>query len=219
MKFNNSEIEALVSAIADEVIKKIIFHVPGIDLETEKQEEQKRESKTKKENERKRAFGRKGGCYGGYAGTETEYDIMNRIVADHPEIRLRNEDEIFVRTKRGVLCCENAALYMIHKGADNGKLFSEVLDVAIAARMHEYGFGLSAPALIMLFRVLCLHSYKHEKVKELLIDIMRKNTVNSITVLAKATEKYTQRKVGDMRVMYIESLLAEYPGIRNQFSA
>lgn len=153
-----------------------------------------------------------------YVGKESEYTILNRVIAAHPEIRLRNENEIFINNMKGVLCCENAALYMIHKADDNGKLFSEVLDVAIAARMHEYGFGLSAPALIMIFRILCLHNYNHRKVKELLIEILRKDTVNSITVLAKATEKYTQRNVHDQRVMYIESLLAEHPGIKNQFS-
>lgn len=153
-----------------------------------------------------------------YNGTDEEAEIMARVVAAHPEIRMRNENETFVRTKIGVLTCENAAMWMIHKANDNGKLFGETLDVAIAAHMHENANGLCAPALLMIFRILALHpsARVHKKVKELLIDILRKNTVNSITVLAKATEKYTQRNVNDQRVMYLEELLAEFPGIRNQ---
>lgn len=153
-----------------------------------------------------------------YNGTDAEYEILNKIVADRPQIRLRNEDEVYVKTKVGVLCCENVALYMIKKGADNGKLLAETLDIAIAAHMHEVHNGLCAAALITIFRLLCLHQRKnHNKVKEFLVEIMQKNTINSLTVLAKATEKYTQRTPADMRVMYVESLLAEHPGIRDQF--
>lgn len=154
-----------------------------------------------------------------YDGTETDAEILNRIVAKHPEIRLRNESENHVHMKEGVLTCENAAMWMIHKSADNGKLFDETLDVAIATHLHENGNGLCAPTLLMIWRILALHNYNHAKVKDALIEILRKDTVNAITVLAKATEKYTQRNVHDQRVMYIESLLAEHPGIKNQFSA
>lgn len=153
-----------------------------------------------------------------YQGTEMDYEILNRIVADHPEIRMRNEDEVYTKVKKGVLCCENSCLYMIHKADDNGKTFSEVLDIAISAQMHENGSGLTTAALIMIFRLLLLHQRRnHTKVKELVTEIMRKNTVNSITVLAKATEKYTQRSLCDMRVMYVESLLAKNDGICDQF--
>ena len=151
-----------------------------------------------------------------YGGTETDAEMLIRIVANHPEIRLRDESETYVCMKAGVLTCENAAMWMIHKSADNGKLFSETLDVAIAAHLHENGNGLCAPTLLMIWRVLALHNYNHGKVKEALIDLLRKNTVNAITVLAKATERYTQRNVHDQRVLYIEELLAEKPGIKNQ---
>lgn len=154
-----------------------------------------------------------------YDGTETDAEILIRIIAKHPEIRLRDESETYVCSKTGVLTCESAAMWMIHKSADNGKLFDETLEVAIAAHLHETWNGLCAPTLLMLWRILALHNYNHAKVKELLIELLRKNTVNAITVLAKATEKYTQRNVHDQRVMYIESLLAEHPGIKNQFSA
>lgn len=153
-----------------------------------------------------------------YQGTETDYEILNRIVADHPEIRMRSDDEVYTKVKKGVLCCENSCLYMIHKADDDGKTLSEVLDIAISAQMHENGSGLTTAALVMIFRILLLHQGRnHAKVKELLTEIMSKNTVNSITVLAKATEKYTQRKESDMRVMYVESLLAKNDGIRDQF--
>ena len=151
-----------------------------------------------------------------YDGTETDAEILIRIVAKHPEIRLRDESETYVKRKTGVLTCENAAMWMINKSADNGKLFDEVIDVAIASYLHEDANGLCAPTLLMIWRVLALHNYNHAKVKELLIELLRKNTVNAITVLAKATEKYTQRNVHDQRVMYIEEKLAEIPGIKNQ---
>ena len=151
-----------------------------------------------------------------YDGTETDAEILIRIITKHPEIRLRDESETYTAYKTGVLTCEAAAMWMIHKSADNGKLFSETLDVAIAAHLHENAKGLCAPTLLMIWRVLALHNYNHGKVKEALIDLLRKNTVNAITVLAKATEKYTQRNVHDQRVLYIEELLAEKPGIKNQ---
>lgn len=151
-----------------------------------------------------------------FQGTETDTEILIRIVAKHPEIRLRNENENHVHMKEGVLTCENAALWMIHKSADNGKLFDETLDVAIAAHLHENGNGLCAPTLLMIWRILALHNYNHSKVKEALIEILQKDTVNAITVLAKATEKYTQRNVHDQRVLYLEEKLAENPGVKNQ---
>lgn len=151
-----------------------------------------------------------------YQGTDEEAETLIRIVAKHPEIRLRNESETYVYKKTGVLTCENAAMWMINKSNDNGKLFDETLDVAIAAHLHENGTGLCAPTLLMIWRVLALHNYNHQKVKELLIELLRKNTVNAITVLAKATERYTQRNVHDQRVLYIEELLAAQPGIKNQ---
>lgn len=155
-------------------------------------------------------------CANHYEGTETEAETLKRIVSEHPEIRLRNEDEVFTRYKTGVLTCENSAMWMIHKSNDNGKLFSEVLDVAISAHLHEVYNGLATPTLLMIWRVLALHKYNHSKVKELLIEILHKNTVNAITVLAKATEKYTQRNVHDQRVLYLEEKLAENPGVKNQ---
>lgn len=151
-----------------------------------------------------------------YDGTETDAEILIRIVAKHPEIRLRDESETYTAYKTGVLTCEAAAMWMIHKSTDNGKLFDETLDVAIAAHLHENGKGLCAPTLLMIWRILALHNYNHSKVKSALIDLLRKNTVNAITVLAKATERYTQRNVHDQRVLYIEELLAEQPGIKNQ---
>ena len=151
-----------------------------------------------------------------YDGTETDAEILIRIVAKHPEIRLRDESETYVKRKTGILTCENAAMWMINKSADNGKLFDEVIDVAIASHLHEDANGLCAPTLLMIWRILALHNYNHQKVKELLIELLRKNTVNAITVLAKATEKYTQRNVHDQRVMYIEEKLAENPGVKNQ---
>lgn len=151
-----------------------------------------------------------------YDGTETDAEALIRIVSKHPEIRLRDESETYTAYKTGVLTCEAAAMWMIHKSADNGKLFSETLDVAIAAHLHENAKGLCAPTLLMIWRILTLHNYNHSKVKSALIDLLRKNTVNAITVLAKATEKYTQRNVHDQRVLYIEELLAEKPGIKNQ---
>lgn len=151
-----------------------------------------------------------------YDGTETDAETLIRIVAKHPEIRLRDESETYTAYKTGVLTCEAAAMWMIHKPADNGKLFDETLDVAIAAHLHENATGLCAPTLLMIWRILALHNYNHSKVKSALIDLLRKNTVNAITVLAKATEKYTQRNVHDQRVLYIEELLAAQPGIKNQ---
>lgn len=151
-----------------------------------------------------------------FQGTETDTGTLIRIVAKHPEIRLRNENENHVHMKEGVLTCENAALWMIHKSADNGKLFDETLEVAIAAHLYENGNGLCAPTLLMIWRILALHNYNHQMVKELLIEILRKNTVNAITVLAKATERYTQRNVHDQRVLYLEEKLAETPGVKNQ---
>lgn len=151
-----------------------------------------------------------------YDGTETDAEILIRIVSKHPEIRLRDESETYTAYKTGVLTCEAAAMWMIHKSADNGKLFDETLDVAIASHLHENGKGLCAPTLLMIWRVLALHNYNHSKVKEALIEILRKNTVNAITVLAKATERYTQRNVHDQRVLYIEEFLAAQPGIKNQ---
>lgn len=151
-----------------------------------------------------------------YDGTETDAEALIRIVAKHPEIRLRDESETYTAYKTGVLTCEAAAMWMIHKSADNGKLFSETLDVAIAVHLHENAKGLCAPTLLMIWRILTLHNYNHSKVKSALIEILRKDTVNAITVLAKATEKYTQRNVHDQRVLYIEELLAAQPGIKNQ---
>ena len=151
-----------------------------------------------------------------YDGTDTESDVLIRVVDNHPEIRLRNESETYVPRKTGVLTCENAAMWMINKSNDNGKLFSETLDVAIAAHLHENVNGLCAPTLLMIWRILVLHNYNHSKVKEALIEILQKNTVNAITVLAKATERYTQRNVHDQRVLFLEEKLAEIPGIKNQ---
>lgn len=155
-------------------------------------------------------------CANHYEGTETEAEILKRIVSEHPEIRLRNEDEVSTKYKTGVLTCENSAMWMIHKGDDNGKLFSETIDVAIDAHLHEIYNGLATPTLLMIWRVLALHKYNHGKVKELLTEMLKKNTVNAITVLAKATERYTQRNVADQRVMYIEDELAKNPRIRKQ---
>lgn len=151
-----------------------------------------------------------------YGGTETDAETLIRIVSKHSEIRLRDESETYTAYKTGVLTCEAAAMWMIHKPADNGKLFDETLDVAIAAHLHENATGLCAPTLLMIWRVLALHNYNHSKVKEALIEILRKDTVNAITVLAKATERYTQRNVHDQRVLYIEEKLAAQPGIKNQ---
>lgn len=214
MKNNNvNEFYTKLGELVSEYLGFVTIIRPD-DLKDDKKEEQQQSKAQKLKEEVKKVTS----ATGSYNGTDEEAEIMARVVAAHPEIRMRNENETFVRTKIGVLTCENAAMWMIHKANDNGKLFGETLDVAIAAHMHENANGLCAPALLMIFRILALHpsARVHKKVKELLIEILRKNTINSITVLAKATEKYTQRNVHDQRVMYLEELLAEFPGIRNQ---
>lgn len=215
MKMNVNEFYEKLGELVSEYLGFVTIIRPDDLKADEKTAEAKELSKAQKLKEEVKKVT---SATGNYNGTDEEAEIMARVVAEHPEIRLRNESETFTRTKKGVLCCENAAMWMIHKADDNGKLFGEVLDVAINAHMHENANGLCAPALLIIFRILALHpsARVHKKVKELLIDILRKNTVNSITVLAKATEKYTQRNVHDQRVLYIEELLAAHPGIKNQ---
>lgn len=216
MKMNVNEFYEKLGELVSEYFGFVTIIRPDDLKADEKAVEAKELSKAQKLKEEVKKNSTSAGVYN---GTDEEAAIFERVVAEHPEIRLRNESETFTRTKKGVLCCENAAMWMIHKANDNGRLFGETLDVAIAAHMHENANGLCAPALLMIFRILALHpsARVHKKVKELLTEILKKNTVNAITVLAKATEKYTQRNVNDQRVMYLEDLISAEPGIRNQF--
>lgn len=220
MAMNRTELEAAFGRfMATELGMEDIFQKFMILLDPQEIMDEPAPKKTRGEKRQKAKESARKVYYHGteiYQGTDNEAETLIRIVARHPEIRLRNESETYVYKKTGVLTCENAAMWMINKSADNGKLFDEVLDVAISAHLHENGTGLCAPTLLMIWRILALHNYNHQKVKELLIEILQKNTVNAITVLAKATERYTQRNVHDQRVLYLEEKLAENPGVKNQ---
>lgn len=144
-----------------------------------------------------------------------EMETLKRIVARH-KIELNDTG----KARKGSFNCVKAAEYIIHRYDTEGKLIDEALGILIDAKQHFADRGITRNKLEMVTRILALHQGRgRNKVKELLTEILREQTVNSLLVLAKETKLYVQRSNIDMLTMYTEARIAEKAdGIRNQFT-
>lgn len=139
-------------------------------------------------------------------------EVLNRVLTRHPEISIDGFG-------KGKLGCYKAAQLIIHKIDPEGKLIDEALEILINAKQHLADKGITRNKLELVTRILALHQGRgRNKVKELLMEILTEQTINSLLVLAKETKLYTQRSNIDMLTMFVEARIAEKAdGIRNQF--
>lgn len=162
-----------------------------------------------------REYGKKGlpenaSCY-----NYDEMETLRRVLNRHPEIEL-NDTGI---ARKGALSCTKSVELIIHRFDPEGKLVDEALGILVNAKQHLADKGITRNKLELVTRILALHQGRgRNKVKELLTEILREQTINSLLVLAKETKLYTQRSNIDMLTMFVETKIAEKAdGIRNQF--
>lgn len=144
-----------------------------------------------------------------------EMETLRRVLANHPEIEL-NDTGI---ARKGALSCTKSVELIIHRFDPKGKLVDEALGILVDAKQHLADKGITRNKLELVTRILALHQGRgRNKVKELLIQILTEQTINSLLVLAKETKLYTQRSNIDMLTMFVEARIAEKAdGVRNQF--
>lgn len=106
-------------------------------------------------------------------------EVLNRVLTRHTEISIDGSG-------KGKLGCYKAAQLIIHKIDPEGKLVDEALGILVDAKQHLADKGITRNKLELVTRILALHQGRgRNKVKELLIQILTEQTINSLLVLQK----------------------------------